>query len=265
MDGEASLKDYQLISGETDKTQRSVSELVADATIYGYASNFRGAKATNESLGEMTEKLTAKDCFRSSARALYYLNRYRDQFKDMFLLESVINTMDVKETTFTRKFFRHYAWCAIANDGTVYIGSPNNANREFIGQTGKNPLTTIHQGNDLQTALQSLTDFEGSIWPSAQEITKLRDPRIENKVVNIHKEHFNQQFRDDGSLKLNEDEKQELMSQFGVDAVDLNNSLRMQFQAIVAYVSKERTVEYSAENSRIRCADSGYDIDRSRH
>ncbi len=163
----------------------TIDTAVADAMIYGYAPFFDIDRnegelpKPDEDLSLYTDRMTSSKCAETCARSAYFLwSKYPGLFPRTFLMQSFLISENLglikdEDTLFTRSFFRHYVWGAQAIDGRFFFGSPNNAKLDFIRAGNQNPLTTVHEGQNLPEALGKLEVYEGSYWPDEKFIEEI--------------------------------------------------------------------------------------------
>jgi hypothetical protein len=163
-----------------------INTAIADALVFGYAAHVNPEKNAQitpididpdfqNDIGIIMEKATKASCLETCARSIYHLwNKYPDLFPQLFLMRSYEseNVIIPSNSHFTRDFFNHIVWGAVAVDGRVFFGSPNNAALDFIDNDHTNPLSTFHEGDDLTDAYTKLVAYEGGLWADVEFIQK---------------------------------------------------------------------------------------------
>ena len=167
------------------ETQRISRDAIGNAMVIAYAYDIDnylqekirepGMEYSPNNMSERdfdnwTKSITFSMCETNSRRAIEYLGKnHANNFNKLMLLDSSVND---SEHPFRNGSKRHVVFLAQDLSGRWYAGSPANYNPD--DKIYPNPLTTLHESDNLSEVMRSIELSEGGKWPAPEFIETAR-------------------------------------------------------------------------------------------
>lgn len=171
-----------------------ISDIVADAIMYGYAQGVRRAlhgksEAAGHNLREVAQESTEGECRKNSMRAAYLIwSKYRDRFPVSLLITSDIRSLSEKH--FKRGDWKYHSGLLLQDETRMwhYISPANHTQSD----TGDSPLLThltAQNLSELLSKIQQLEAVEGapSLFPSDEEIAEYLATHPDGRTPGLNK------------------------------------------------------------------------------